>query len=94
MTDTKQSGPIEVWLTQKNLEITCTEVHEDETTSNPEVDSLSMRGAQREMTGFYLRMGYEPLGRWTVWVNEDGEALDDNGPPAECSRRFRPVRQS
>jgi hypothetical protein len=81
MNDTKPSSPIEVWLTQKNLEITCLEVHEDETTEERDVDSLSMRGAQREKTGWYISRGYVPVGRWEA--TEAGQA--------ETYRRFKPA---
>ena len=87
----KTRSAIEVWLTQKNIEITCMVVYEDEHTENLDVDSLSMRGAQREMTGYFKKQGYEPVGRW-----EDGdpalagEVVIDAGPQ-ETFRRFRPV---
>jgi hypothetical protein len=83
MTDIKPS-PIEVWLTQRNMQITCRVVHEDESTAELEIDSLSMRGAQREITGYYIGQGYAPVGRWeTVTVD------DDNDAPAETVRRFK-----
>lgn len=81
MTNTKL-GPIEVWLTQSNIEITCRVVNEDETTQPYGVESLSMRGAQREMTGYFIAVGYTPVGRW--------EAEAENG--AETFRRFRPTQ--
>ena len=73
------NGPIEVWLTQDNMEITCRIVFNDETTDELDVDSLSMRGAQREMTGWLIGQGYEPVGRWAK--------EDDRG--YETMRRFR-----
>ena len=75
--------PIEVWLTKQNIEITCRVVHEDETTEDYDVDSLSMRGAQREMTGFFKRMGYEPAGRWET------EYADVRDGTEETVRKFR-----
>ena len=79
--------PIEVWLSQATTEITCTVVLEDESTSTLDVNSLSMRGAQREMTGFFIAHGYTPVGRWEV------EADSDNGyggkDPVETSRTFK-----
>lgn len=69
--DTKPS-PIEVWLTQKNIEVTCRVVREDETTYELEVDSLSLRGAQREITGYLISEGYAPIGRWDT-ASEDFE---------------------
>jgi hypothetical protein len=84
MTDTNE-GPIEVWLTQKNLEITCRVVHEDESVEMLGVDSLSMRGAQREMTGWYISKGYAPVGRWESAWN------DDRNGEGETFRRFKPT---
>jgi len=79
--------PIEVWLSQANMEITCTVVLENESTSTLEVNSLSMRGAQREITGYLIAHGYTPVGRWEV------EAGSDNGyggkDTVETSRRFK-----
>ncbi len=80
--ESTKPSPVEVWLRQQNLVVTCTVVHEDETTAEYDVQSLSMRGAQREMTGYLLRQGYSPVGRW------DAEATDDDGV-VEASRRFR-----
>ena len=80
-------SPIEVWLSQTNMEITGTVVLEDESTSTLEVNSLSMRGAQREMTGYLIAHGYTPVGRWEV------EADSDNGyggkDTVETSRKFK-----
>ena len=85
MADIKE-GPIEVWLTQANLQVRCTIVNQDETThSDLPIDSLSMRGAQREITGYLIEQGYKPDGRWKVEV-EDGQG-------AESVRRFKPVPQ-
>jgi hypothetical protein len=88
--DTKPS-PIEVWLTEstEGMGISVRVVHPDETihypgTGNPYtgVESLSMRGAQREITGDLLREGYAPVGRWTV-----ERAVNDE--PVETSRTFK-----
>lgn len=82
MTEAEKLGPIEVWLrqaTMAGMAIECMIVAEDETTSELDVDSLSMRGAQREMTGHFIGQGYEPVGRWEVTV-----------PDAETVRRFKP----
>jgi hypothetical protein len=87
MTNTKATGPIEVWLSQANLTVTCTVVHEDESTEELSTDSLSMRGAQREITGALIRQGYAPVGRWET------EAYDDNDDVArETSRKFAPAK--
>jgi hypothetical protein len=39
------------------MTITCMVVNEDETSSGLDVDSLSMRGAQREITGYLIGEG-------------------------------------
>ncbi len=83
MTDSKHgvtrcAGPIEVWLRHVNMEVACTVVHEDESTHRYDVDSLSLRGAQREMTGYFISQGYEPVGRWEV-----------EGLAEETVRRFK-----
>jgi hypothetical protein len=65
------------------MEITCTVVREDESTYEPDVESLSMRGAQREITGWLINDGYEPVGRWQV--EHDDRAMQ----AAETVRRFK-----
>jgi len=82
MTDTKRE-PIEVWLSQANIEVTCMIVNEDETTKTLQVDTLSMRGAQREITGYLIGQGYKPDGRWETVQMDSGDAR-------ETMRRFRP----
>lgn len=87
MTDEPKPSPIEVWLRQANMQITCMVVHEDETTQNLDVDSLSMRGAQREMTGWFLKEGYVAVGRWeNEYFEHDGV---DAVAPVETFRRFK-----
>jgi len=80
-------SPIEVWLSRANMEIICTLVLEDESTSTLDVTSRSMRGAQREMTGYFIAHGYTPVGDWEV------EADSDNGyggkEVVETSRKFK-----
>jgi hypothetical protein len=85
MTDTNDTkpSPIEVWLRQDNMQINCMVVHQDETTHQLVIDSLSMRGAQREITGWLIRDGYEPVGRWQV--EHDDSAMQ----AAETVRRFK-----
>lgn len=80
----QQRKPIEVWLTRRNLAVTCRVVHEDESTDEYDVQSLSMRGAQREMTGYFKREGYEPAGRWIT-----AQAAEVEDGPEETYRRFR-----
>lgn len=81
-TDTKLT-PIEVWLSQRNMAVTCRVVHEDETTVELEVVSLSVRGAQREITGYLIDQGYAPVGRWESFS-------PDEESPIETVRKFRP----
>lgn len=83
-----KSQPIEVWLTQHNLEVRCTVVYEDERTDEMGIDSLSMRGAQREVTGWMIKQGYVPVGRW------EAEGYREGNVEAETSRRFKPDRES
>jgi hypothetical protein len=75
---------IEVWLSQVNLQVTCRVVAEDESTRELHVDSLSMRGAQREVTGYLIGLGLKPVGRWEI------EQVDGNGDALETVRKFRP----
>ncbi len=74
--------PIEVWLTKKNMVVTCRVVHEDESIEELGVDSLSMRGAQRYITGRLISEGYKPVGRW----ENHQDSGDDS---AETSRTFK-----
>jgi hypothetical protein len=81
--------PIEVWLSKKNIEVSCMVVHEDETTDTLPVDSLSMRGAQRELTGWFVSEGYKPIGRWETEEIASDEQGNAEGGPLETSRRFK-----
>lgn len=79
------AGPIEVWLRQDDDdEVICTVVDPDESTYELDVDALSMRGAQREMTGYFIDQNYEPVDQWHVEV-------DGADGPVETVRRFRPT---
>lgn len=80
--DDPPASPIEVWLSQKNMQVSCTVVYEDESTEGLDVDSLSLRGAQREMTGWLISHGYKPVGRWET-EHEDGNGW------GETSRKFK-----
>jgi len=90
-----KTQPIEVWLSQKRLKVTCTIVYEDEGTDEVDVDSLSMRGAQREVTGWLIKQGYTPAGRWdaesSAMVQGDGE-FDPEMTELEVVRAFKPTR--
>ena len=78
------NGPIEVWLRQDNMAVSCTVVAEDETTQNLDVHSLSLRGAEREITGWLISQAYSPVGRWQA---EDEDTTNFDG--REVVRRFR-----
>jgi hypothetical protein len=66
------------------MEVLCRVVFEDETVDHLDVESLSMRGAQREITGSLLKDGYTPAGRW------EDEAVDvREDETIECVRRFK-----
>jgi hypothetical protein len=69
----KFDGPVEVWLTQRNLKVRCMIVHEDESTTYAPVESLSMRGAQREMSNYLTANSYEPVGRWQAEISDRRE---------------------
>lgn len=73
------AGPIEVWLSKRNLNINCRVVFDSEATEQVPVRSLSMRGAQREITGWLIGQGYEPVGRWSTEEEHGFETM----------RRFR-----
>jgi hypothetical protein len=85
MEDTKVRRPqaLRAVLSRKNLEITCTLVYEDESVSYPQPRSISLRGAQREVTGMLVSTGYIPTGRWS----DEGE--DEDGY-REWARAFKP----
>jgi hypothetical protein len=87
-TDTNTTTEIiEVWLTADGLKkIICRVVDENEHTGEYDVDSLSMRGAQREMTGFFISRDWEPIGRWEIEATDETNYTNENG---ECSRKFR-----
>jgi hypothetical protein len=79
------TGAIEVWLRLDDTTVSCNVVRDDESTYELDVDALSMRGAQREMTGYFIDEGYEPVGEWQVEV-------DSRNGPMETVRRFQPAR--
>ena len=83
-----KQGPIEVWLSQRNGKITCRVVFEDESTLEPVVDSRSLRGAQREITGRLVEE-YEPVAREPVDPGYDAWGSEVSG---EVVRRFVPKK--
>ncbi len=80
-------GPIEVWLSQSNMQVTCRVVREDESTDELDVDSLSIRGAEREITGWVIRQGFTPVGRWEE--ETDGEVMRRFTPDKALPKRYR-----
>jgi hypothetical protein len=52
-----------------------------------------MRGAQREMTGWLIRQGYTPVGRWSTEADNSDSDLGMGGfhpDTTECMRQFKP----
>ena len=93
MTDTESTnataGPCEVWLTRavNGLTITCRVVHPDESVETLAVESLSMRGAMREVTGDMIASGYRPVGRWQA--GDDAPNAPSDAGEVESFRVFR-----
>lgn len=79
------SSGVEIWLRLDGLRVVCNIVNADESTYRREIDSLSLRGAQREITGYLIGYGYRPEDGWTV------EAVGESGVAAEPWRRFNPA---
>jgi len=78
------ASPVEVWLRRKPIGAECRVVFEDESDCELPIDSLSTRGAQREVTTQMIAQGYEPVGRWHI------EAVDEyEEEPLEAFRWFR-----
>jgi hypothetical protein len=83
-TNSTKTQPLQAYLSQKHLEITCELVLEDESINTPPVHpTRNLRGAQRELTGWLVSQGYIPVGRWT-------EAEEDGDGYRETSRMFQP----
>ena len=73
---TKPSGPIEVWIRQKKeTGFTCMVVHDDKSTYEFDLVSLTLAAAQLEATERLMAGGHQPAGRWS---------------PVETSRTFKP----
>lgn len=58
------SSPVEVLLRKKRLDLTAVVRHEDEATEPLRIKSVSMRGAQREVTTLLKKLGYRPVTGW------------------------------
>jgi hypothetical protein len=74
----RAAGPVEVWLQKLRVSVACRIVRDDESDKEEPVESLSLRGAQREITGNLIAWGYAPAGRWETVAE------------GECVRKFRP----
>ena len=59
------SSPVEIRLRKKRLDVTADAEHEDEATEPLRVKSVSMRGAQREITTHMKGLGYLPVTSWS-----------------------------
>jgi hypothetical protein len=77
-----KTGPIQVRLSQPHFTVTCQVVHEDQSSQALDVESLSLRGAEREMTGWFISQGYEPVRRWKTV----------EGSTTEVTRLFKPAK--
>ncbi len=86
-------GALRPWHTSDTrvldqLSVTCTVVH-DESTEILGGDAFSMRGAQREITGYLISQGYEPPGRWET---QRFDANEDRSWPCAISRQRKRAR--
>ena len=83
------AGPCEVWLSLSDagFGVRCGVVFEDETDITLDVDALSIRGAEREMTAWLIGKSYKAVGRWAT------EAADQHGSDLEVSRKFAPASE-
>jgi hypothetical protein len=69
------------------MEVTCRVVHEDESVEEWNIDSLSVRGAEREITGYLIEQGHRPVGRWHVEDTEGFEASRKFAPPEKGDKK-------
>jgi hypothetical protein len=80
----KATEPIEVCLSQPDLEVTCRILFFDGSAIAVGIDSLSIAAAQSEMTMWLMELGYRPVGRWNT----------ERDSSRETARTFRhPGRQ-
>lgn len=70
------SSPVEVRLRKMRLDLTAVVAHEDEATEPLRVKSVSMRGAQREVTTLLKRLGYRPVTTWRTPAASDVGAVE------------------
>ena len=61
---------IEIKLSQHNMSIQCTAKMQELEMNMGNMTALSMRGAQREITGWLLKVGYVPASRWTQYTTD------------------------
>jgi hypothetical protein len=84
------TSPVEVWLTKKDIAVGAVIYADDVVLWQDDTDSISMRGAQREMTAWLISAGYEPLDRWRVEYTNGGGEYD---VAMETVRTFRPKKE-
>jgi hypothetical protein len=84
------TSPVEVWLTKKDIAVGAVIYADDVVLWQDDTDSISMRGAQREMTAWLISAGYEPLDRWRVEYSNGGGKYD---AAIETVRTFRPKKE-
>src|SRR5215204_2351399 len=88
---TKPSGPIEVWIRQKKeTGFTCMVVHNDKSTYEFDLVSLTLAAAQQEATERLMAGGHHPAGRWSPV--ETSRTLKPRGPRRSLgSARDKPL---
>lgn len=70
----KSAEGVEVIITRKGMSVRAVMHGPADRVSELDVDTLSMRGTQRDLTAGLIRGGYKPLGRWeTLAETDDGE---------------------
>jgi hypothetical protein len=82
------TSPVEVWLTKKDIAVGAVIYADEVVIWQDDADSISMRGAQREMTARLMAAGYEPLDRWRVEYTNGGSGAADTA--IETVRTVRP----
>jgi hypothetical protein len=76
---------VEAWLSKTPDSLKAWVVDETERRREVHLDSLSLMGAQRELSGWLVENGFEPLQRWSYQDPPGGPRQDFQ----ECVRHFR-----
>lgn len=66
-----EAETVEVWVRETREGVFCMVVKEDERTDDLDVYAHTVEGAAREITGYFMSQGYEPVGGWE-WKNDFG----------------------